>query len=306
MKIIFMGTPEFSVNILKELYRYHDILAVVTKPDNPFLKSTKNQSPVKKFAIENGIKIFQPIKLKEISTELMKLNCDLYLTAAYGNFLPKIILDHKPAINIHASLLPKYRGGSPIQYAIRNGDKTTGISIIHMIKKMDAGNVIKMEKIKVDKYDTYTSLSKKLSNLASKMIIKLFEKFGTNLPSGVEQLKADVTYAKNLTRDDEFLSFDQKYLEFDQQLRSLLDKPGGYFDFKNQVVKIFEIKKSDIISDVRPGTIISTKKNLTIKIKDSCIDILKIQLSGKKVMKIQDFLNGQSIFVKGDIIGDLK
>ena len=162
MKIIFMGTPEFSVNILKELYRYHDILAVVTKPDNPFLKSTKNQSPVKKFAIENGIKIFQPIKLKEISTELMKLNCDLYLTAAYGNFLPKIILDHKPAINIHASLLPKYKGLNTHQRVLENNETKTGCTVHYVNQEMDGGKIILQREVEISAEDTETSVSKKV------------------------------------------------------------------------------------------------------------------------------------------------
>lgn len=304
MNIVFMGTPEFARVILKRLIDTYNVVGVVTQPDTfKGRKKIPSQSPVKELALKHHIPVFQPKQLSKDYEDILKLNADMYITAAYGQFVPRIILQDKPNINVHGSLLPTYRGGAPIQYAIQDGIKETGVTIMHMVSKMDAGNIIRQKVIPILKTDTYTSLSKKMSDIGATLLIEVLSEYGNNLPKGMKQDETKVTFAYTLKREDERLHYHMTCDQFIDKMRALLDDPVGHIEVNHIPMKIYDAKKSDIIKHVPTGTVISTKKRLTIQLKDGAIDILKIQAPGKKPLMIEQFLNGQSLFVENTILG---
>ena len=300
MKIVFMGTPQFAKVILESLIQSHNVIGVVTQPDRLVgRKKVPTPSPVKELALKHQIDVYQPMSLRQDYEAIKALNPDVFITAAYGQFVPKTLLESKPNINVHGSLLPMYRGGAPIQYAIKDGLTETGVTIMHMVNKMDAGNIIDQEALPIEPNDTYTSLSFKMSQLGAKLLLKVLHTYGANLPIGTSQDVSKVTFAYTLKREDEHLRYDQTCEQFINQMRALLDQPVGHILVKDMPVKIYDAKKSDIIKRVEPGTVIHTKKQLTIQLKDGAVDILTIQLPGKKVLTIEQFLNGQNIFYDG-------
>lgn len=304
MKIVFMGTPNFAVPILKKLIdNEYQILLVVTQPDKMVgRKKVITPSPVKLLALENNLEVFQPEVLKNDYQKIIDLKPDLIITAAYGQMLPKLLLDEVTSINVHGSLLPKYRGGAPIQYALFDGLEETGISIMYMKMKMDSGDIIKQAKIKIDESDNYESLSNKLSYLGSNLLIDVLNKYKLKEITSYPQDEKGITYAYNLTREDEIIDFNLTSKEIINKIRGLSPNIGGSFKIENTIVKVFLAKESDIINNHMPGTILEVDKRLLIKTKDSSLEILEIQEAGKKKMKIKDYLNGQKIFEINKII----
>lgn len=303
MKIIFMGTPAFAEPILNMLIETFEVLAVITQPDQQVgRKKVMMMSPVKTLALKHDIPVLQPLKLKDAIDDVLAYNADIYITAAYGQFVPLGILKHKPCINVHGSLLPKYRGGAPIQYAIKDGLKETGVTIMHMVKKMDAGAIIKQQSMPIEAEDTYTTLSSKMSLIGAQVLKEVLETYGTQLPSGCPQDEKEVTFAYTLKREDERLSFHASAQAFIDHMHALKDQPIGHIIHRGIPIKIYEAKKSDIISNKAPGTIILSKKTLTICCREGAVDILALQLPGKKRLSIEAFLNGQNMFQDGQII----
>lgn len=300
MKIIFMGTPEFATNSLQALIDNNfEILAVVTQPDK--FQGRKQEviySPVKKLALENGLKVLQPNNIREEYKEIIALNADLIVTAAYGQILPQELLDAIPAINVHGSLLPKYRGGAPIQYALFDGLKKTGVTIMDMAFKMDSGDIILQDEVLIEDSDNYETLSNKLAILGANLLIDVLN---NNYPRR-KQIESEVTYAYTLKRVDEFLDF---YLDADMvinRLRGLMPNIGGSFIIGDNIIKVFNLKKSDIIKDGQVGEVFLTNKKFLVKTKTAWLEILEIQVPGKKRMKVAAFLNGQKIIKSGDLI----
>ncbi len=303
MKIVFMGTPLFAVPILEKLNSVHDILLVVTQPDKPVgRKKVMSSSPVKEKAISLGIPVFQPIRLRNEYKAVLDLNPDLIITAAYGQMLPKALLNAVEAINVHGSLLPKYRGGAPIQYALFDGLKETGITIMYMAYLMDSGDIIKQKSLKIDEEDNYDSLSYKLSLLGSQMILDAIDDFQANRIHRTPQNQEEVTFAYTLKRNDEKIDFNQTSSVIVNRIRGLSPEPGAYAYLKNNLIKFYRARISDIIdSEARPGTVIENNKKLLIATLDGAVEILEIQVPGKRQMATSDFLNGQTIIHKGDV-----
>lgn len=303
MKVVLMGTPEFAVPIFEKINEVHEVLLVVTQPDKPTgRKKTLTESPVKRAALAMGLEVFQPEKLKNDYQRIIDLNPDLLVTAAYGQMLPKALLDAIPAINVHGSLLPKYRGGAPIQYALFDGCEYTGITIMHMAFQMDSGDIIKQEKIRIEPSDNYGSLSHKLSLLGSQMILGVLEDISNGKAKRVQQNPEDVSFAYTIKRSDEHLDFNQNADAIVNKIRGLSPEPGGYVHFKNQLIKFYRAQISDIIDvEQKPGTVLESFKRLLIQAKDRPVEILEIQVQGKKRMAIKDFLNGQTIIQPGDV-----
>lgn len=303
MKIVFMGTPLFAKTILQSLVKEHEVIAVVTQPDQKVgRKKILTPSPVKAFALVHDIKVFQPVKLSQSYDDIMSLNADIYITAAYGQFVPNALLKHKPSINVHGSLLPAYRGGAPIQYAIKDGLKKTGVTIMHMVRKMDAGNIISQVEVPITRDDVYSTLSKKMSEIGAKELLNVLDTYGVNLPVGNTQDENKVTFAYTLKREDERLLLHHTVNHFLNHMRSLLDEPVGHIIVNDVPIKIYDAKKSDIMSNEEPGTVIKAKKQLTIQLKDGAVDILSLQLPGKKRLQVRDFLNGQNLFKEGMLL----
>lgn len=302
MKIIFMGTIDFSLTILEKLNKKYPVGLVVTQPDAKVgRKQVLKENPVKIFAKENNIPVFQPYKLSKDFQTIVDFKPELIITAAYGQMVPNEVLDLCPAINIHGSLLPKRRGGAPIERAIIEGDKETGITVIYMAEKMDSGDIIKQRKIPILN-DTKTTLYNKLSHLGADLLLEVMEDFIKGSLKSYPQDASLVTYSYNLKKEDEYLDFNKTSKEIINHLNGLLDEPGGSIFVDDIRIKIYEAKKHDIISKEAPKTILSTDKELVIKTADGALSILTLQQQGKQKMNILNYLNGQRIFKKGDKI----
>ncbi len=303
MKLVFMGTPVFSVPILEALIKHHEVLLVVTQSDKPVgRKRVLTESPVKKCAIENNIPVFQPEKLREDYQRILDLKPDILITAAYGQMLPKALLNQVKAINVHGSLLPKYRGGAPIQYALFDGLKETGISIMHMAYQMDSGDIIKQAKVEISDDDNYETLSHKLSLKGRQMIIDVLDDLSHGKTERKPQDASQVTFAYIIKRNDEFLDFKQTTKKVINRVRGLSPEPGAHAYIGNHLIKFYSVSNSDIIKgEAKPGTILENKKKLVIATLDGAVEILEIQVPGKKQMAVRDFLNGQTMINIGDV-----
>lgn len=303
MKIVFMGTPSFALPTLEMLHQRFGVSLVVTQPDKVVgRKKIITKSPVKEFAIKHGIDVFQPLKLSKDYERIVKLKPDLIVTAAYGQMIPTAVLDLATSINVHGSILPKYRGGAPVQYAIKNGDKTTGVTIMYMAPKMDSGDIIDCEEVEILETDTTDSLMRRLSivgrDLLDRTILSIINQTNNRIP----QDETQVTFAYTIKPEEEFLDFTKTTKEVMNHLRSLLDEPGGSIFVNNTRIKVYEIEKSDIISSRNPGEVVKVTKQFLVKTKDGVVRLKKIKPEGKKLMNDTDFLNGQKIICEGDII----
>ena len=305
MRIVFMGTPKFSVPILEALIKEYEVVLVVTQPDKEVgRKRVLTPSPVKELALSNNIEVFQPVKIKEDYQKIIDAKPDIIITAAYGQIIPKVILDYPKykCINVHASLLPKYRGGAPIHWAIINGDEYAGVTIMYMAEKMDAGDIITQDKLLIES-DNTTILTDRLSILGRDLLLKTIPLIVSNNIEPIKQNESDVTFAYNISKEDEKINFNNTCIMVYNQIRGLSDIPGGYCTYNDKKVKIYsstyEIK--DINGEI--GEIVDINKRLGIKVKNGVIYPLTIQLEGKNKMSIKDFYNGMPNYFKlGDII----
>ena len=305
LKVVFMGTPEFSVNILKKLIENTNVIGVVSQPDKLVgRKRELKASPVKELAIENNIKVFQPVKIREDYEDILKLEPDMIVTCAYGQLIPEEILNFPKygCINVHASLLPKLRGGAPIHHAIIDGYKETGITIMYMDKGMDSGDIITQSKIKIDEFDTYKTLHDKLSILGSNLLIETIPDIVTGNINRIKQNQDEVTFGYNIKREEEQIDFNKTMKEVYNQIRGLNPDPGSYFLLNEKTIKVFEATFEENLEyqDKENGTIVKvSKKAIYVKVKDGLIEILEIMPEGKKRMPVVSFLNG----VKEDLVG---
>lgn len=305
MKIVFMGTTDFSLIVLKKLHEKYPVGLVVTQPDK---KVGRRQeivySPVKKWALEENIDVFQPFSILNSYEEILNYQPDLIVTAAYGQIIPSEVLNSSICLNVHGSILPKRRGGAPVQRAIMEGDKTTGITLMHMVYEMDKGDIIAQEEIDITLDDTTTILMDKLAYIGADLLIKYLPSIIDGTAPRIKQDENEVTFSYNLTKEDEIINFNKKTFLVLRKLNGLLNEPGGAFYHQGERIKVYKLKKSDIIKDEAPGTVLSINKRLTIKTKDGAVDILEIQSPGKRRMNIRDYLNGQRLFKKGDVINE--
>ncbi len=306
MNVIFMGTPEFSVPILDEINKVHNITLVVTQPDSYNIKKKEYiYSPVKKWAIEKNISIFQPEKIRDDYEKILNTPCDIIVTAAYGQIVPEVILNYPrlKAINVHGSLLPKYRGGAPIQRSIINGDDKTGITVMYMAKKMDAGDILYQKELPILDSDNQDTIFSKLSIMASSFINDIIEKLDKNELKPISQDEDKVTYAYNLTKEDEHIDFNKSARSVFNQIRGLNSNPTGYFIIDNENIKVYtSIEKNDEICynnmldfNPKPGMVVGINKDsFDVLCGDGkVISILEIKLPGRNRMRVRDFLNGQ-------------
>ena len=302
MKIVFMGTPEFACPILEMLTQKHQVLMVVTQPDKPVgRKKILTPSPVKILAESLNIPVFQPTSLKSDYQSIIDLKPDFLITAAYGQMLPKALLDVLPALNVHGSLLPKYRGGAPIQYALFDGLKETGVTIMYMAFQMDSGDIIEQEKVSIAENDNYLSLSKKLSLIGAKLLDKVLIDLSKGIIHRTPQKENDVTFAFTLKHHDEHIDFNQTTDIILNRLKGLTPEPGGYALINGHQIKIYQMKKSDIINHAgEPGVILDAKKSFIVSTLDGAVELIEIQVPGKRKMHVKDFLNGQNIIKTGD------
>ena len=306
--IVFMGTPEFAVPILQSLIDNpeYDVQAVLTQPDHHIgRKRTLHQSPVKELAEQYNIEVLQPAKLSK-SPEMEKiisLQPDLMITAAYGQFLPtKLLAAAKiAAINVHGSLLPKYRGGAPIQYSIINGDKETGVSIMYMVKKMAAGDIISQRSIPIEDTDDSGTMFKKLSLLGRDLLLETLPKLISGDVNPVAQDPDKVVFSPNITSEQEQIDFRLPARLIDAKVRGLRPAPLGNMVIDGLRTKIYDVTPLEEKTDLEPGKVVRvTKHQLVIAAGDrTTYQINKLKPAGKKAMDITSYLNGHKDIIEG-------
>lgn len=297
MKIVFMGTPEFSVPILEGLIENHDVIGVVTQPDkevgrNHVIKFSK----VKEVALANDIRVFQPIKIREDYDDIVKLNPDLIVTCAYGQIIPKVLLDLPKygCINVHASLLPKLRGGAPIHRAILNGDMKTGITIMYMDEHMDTGDIIQSEEVLIEKDDTVGTLHDKLSVMGKELLLNVLNKYKDGNFPHVRQDDSEATYAPIIKREDELVDFNKTSLEIYNKIRGLNPFPVAYATLDGKVMKLYASSiKDNVYTSKKNGEIVRVYSDgIGVSTRDSEIVITEIKPEGKRKMSVKEYLNG--------------
>ena len=297
LKIIFMGTPEFAVPVLKELIKKNlDIAHVYTQPPKKSNRGLKiEKTPVHLEAEKNNLKVHYPSSLKneEELDFFKKIEPDLVIVVAYGQIIPEnfLNLSKKGFINIHASLLPHWRGAAPIQRAIMNGDEFTGISIMKIEKGLDSGPVMLSKKIEINNQLNYGLLSNQLSLLGSKLIVKAINLIDEDKAKFEEQDHAKATHAKKITHEDEEINWNNEAHKIVRQINALNPTPGAWFSFKNERIKIW---KAEVINQ-KGNTGTTLNDNLLIACKDFAVQVLEIQRPGKKIQKVKEFLLGYKI-----------
>lgn len=304
MKIVFMGTPDFAKNILQGLVEAgHEVTGVYTQPDKPKGRSGQPvPSPVKEYAQTVGIAVYQPEKIKkEEEVALLKtIPADIFVVAAYGQILSQKILDIPKfgCINAHGSLLPKYRGSSPIQRAIANGDEKTGVTLMKMDKGMDSGDIIAMSEIKIEDADNEITMYDKLSFLAKDLVLEYLPLIESGKATYTPQNADEVTFAPMLKKEDGLLSFDLPARLLDCKVRGFLAWPTAYMYFGGKLLKIYRsaVRGKDefanITDELANGTFVKLKKNLLVATSEGFLELLEVQPEGKKRMPAMDFANG--------------
>lgn len=301
MKIIFMGTPEFSKPILEALIEKYDVELIVTQPDR-HLGNKVIEPIIKKIGLANNIKVFQPQKIRKEYQEIIDLKPDMIITCAYGQIIPKALLDYPKygAINIHASLLPKLRGGAPIHHAIIDGYDKTGITIMYMNDKMDEGDIILQKETQITDEDTTNSLHDRLSLIGRDLILEAIPKIVKGEIKRIKQNEEEATYGYNISREDEKINFLKTKREIFNQIRGLNSYPGAYTIFNGKILKVWESKIGTSNKEGQIGEITNIYDDgIGIKCSDGEIILTQVQLEGKKRQTAKEFINGH----KNELIG---
>lgn len=303
MKIVFMGTPEFGVPILEKLASKYDVCLVVSQPDRVKKKGVYLNTPVKEAALKLNIPVFQPEKIGLDYKIIEDMNADVLVTAAYGQYIPsKILKLFKKTINVHGSLLPLHRGGAPIQRSIINGDEKTGVTIMEMAKKLDAGKMYAKQEYVILDDDTNTDVFNKLSLIGADLLMENIEDIYNENNLGEVQDEALATYSPNLRPEEEIIDFNKSAYLVMRQINGLSLEPGAYFVFNGVKVKVFKASVVEYNGNETPGTILSLKKKVWVKTLDNAVSLDLLLLPGKKMSKAIDFVNGQKLFKEKDVI----
>lgn len=304
LKIIFMGTPEFGAIILEGLIKkeYKPVL-VITSPDKPIgRKQVLTPSLVKVFAQKYGISVIQPLKIKDAKNKIEKLNPDLIILAAYGKIIPKEILDipKHGSLNIHPSLLPRWRGPSPVQYTILNGDKETGVTIMKMAEKVDSGSILAQKEIKLEGNETDDTLHDKLGKLGADLLVETIAKWLKGEIKEKTQDESKATYTKILKKEDGRINWQKSAKEIERQIRAFYPWPGTFALAENKIIKILKgriLKTLDSTTYPVGKTLVAPQNHLCVQTGEGFLVIERLQLEGKKEMNSEDFLRGHPDFI---------
>lgn len=288
MKLILLGNGNFTKEILNKLIPHHEVLALVVKNLPKFNKETKG---LIEFAKENGIEVIFTANLKETLPELLRLSPDKLITASFGMWITKEVLTAFEVINVHTSLLPKYRGGAPVFWAIYNQEKTTGVSIMQTVLKMDAGPVYSQAKVEIKETDNFTTLNQKLAQSGGDLLISVLANLDKIKPA--DQTEKDATFAYIPAKKLEKLDFMQENKQVLAQINANADKPGAYFLQNSTIFKVFRAALSE--KTLEPGLIEVNAKRMFIGCANGSVEILLIQKDGKKILSVKDFLNGNNL-----------
>ncbi len=309
-RIIFMGTPDFAVPVLDALIEAsYEVVLVVSQPDRP--KGRKREltaPPVKDAALKYNIPVFQPEKLVDEYETLLTYEADIIVTAAYGQLLPKALLEYPPfeCINVHASLLPELRGGAPIHYAILEGKTETGISIMYMAEKLDAGDIISQEKVTIGKTDHVGIMHDRLSEVGANLLIETLPSIFARTNKRIVQNEAKVSFAPNISREQEQINWNNPHDQVYNQIRGLHPWPVAYTVFAGSRMKIWWGEPTDeIFTGKKPGEIVAVEGETAFIVacgNEKGVRIIEVQPAGKKRMAVSEFLRGNPEQVQ---VGDL-
>lgn len=311
MKVIFLGTPDFSVPTLKAIIKsHHQLLAVVTQPDKPSGRGERlSYSPVKQVALENNLKVLQydKIRLQGVD-DLKRLAPDIMVTCAFGQILSQEIIDIAPhgIINVHASLLPKYRGAAPIQWSILNGDKETGVTIMQTEAGIDTGDIIAVEKTIISPEETAGELFDRLSFIGAELLVRTLDDIEQGTATFTPQDHSSATHVKMLKKSDGMLDFKNNCETLVNFVRGMNPWPCAYTFLHDKMLKVYKAEKVEDVDDSQyaDGQIMfaDSKNGLVVKCKSGALRLCVIQIEGKKRMKDTDFVIGQRINIAEKII----
>lgn len=302
MKIVFMGTPLFAISSLEMLIEKHQVVAVVTQPDRPKGRGKKMVFPVvKEKALEHNIPVFQPESAKspEFISELKKFGADIFIVAAYGQILTEEVLNIPKygSVNVHGSLLPKYRGAGPIQWSVINGDRVTGVTIMHMAKGLDSGDMISKAEMEISDEDTYGTLSQRMAEVGAKLLEKTLVEIENGTAKREPQNHVESTYAPMLTRETGHIDWSKTSTEISCLVRGLDPQPGAYTIYNDEVLKVWKVEVLDkTYTDNAFGEIVETnKKGFVVKTADTSVLVAVVQAKGGKVMNTDAYMRGHSV-----------
>jgi methionyl-tRNA formyltransferase len=298
MKIIFFGTPDFAVSSLRKLFSgNHKVEAVVTAPDKERGRGRKiSYTPVKEFAVENGLGILQPNNLKdpEFVEQLKSYSADLFVIVAFKILSPEVFtIPPKGSFNLHASLLPKYRGAAPIQWSLINGEKETGVTTFFLKEKVDTGNILSRKKVKIDEEDNFETLHNKLMELGAELVLETVKQIENGEIKELPQDDSLATPAPKITKETCEINWDKPAESIHNLIRGLSPIPGAFFIKNSKLYKIYESKV--VLKNLKPGEVEQTKNNLIIGCGENALQILELQPEGRNRMSAEEFLRGYSL-----------
>ena len=305
IKIVFMGTPIFCVPILESLIEKYNVVGVVSQPDKAVgRKHIMQNTPIKEVALKENIEVFQPQKIKEDYQKVLEWKPDLIVTCAYGQIIPEELLNYPKygCINVHASLLPKLRGGAPIHKSIIDDYGKTGITIMYMDKQMDTGDIISQKETVIDESDDLETLSNRLSKIGTELILETIPKILSGENDRIKQNNEEATYAYNIKREEEHIDFNKSSREIFNLVRGLYPVPGANTIIDDQEMKVYKVRITDrVFMEKKNGEITQIYKDgIGVSTKDGEIVLLDIKPFGKKRMLARDFLIGTN---KEELIG---
>jgi len=308
MRVVFMGTPDFAVGTLEAIIEAgHEVVLVVTQPDKPKGRSGALQfPPVKECAVAHGIEVFQPVKIRlEENVEYLKnYDADIFVVAAFGQILPKSLLDMPKhgCINVHASLLPKYRGAAPIQWAVINGDPVTGVTIQQMDIGVDTGDIIVTKELAIEADETGGGLFDKLAVVGAEACLEAMEQIANGTATRTPQNHEEATHVSMISKEFGIIDWHKSAVEIERLIRGLNPWPSAYTKLDGKTFKIWKAEVVEENTDAKPGTIVAVEKNsLKVQTGEGVLSLLEVQLEGKKRMDAGSFLRGYSV-AKGIVL----
>ncbi len=302
IRVLFMGTPDFAVGCLDMLLSREDIeiVGVVTQPDRQSGRGYKLLPPaVKVYALEKELEVFQPLTVKDEAFEsfIKEKNPDLIIVIAYGRIIPKFVLEYPKygCINVHGSILPKYRGAAPIQWAVLNGEEETGVTTMMMDEGLDTGDMLVVKKLPIGEFDTSGTMFEKLAEISKDALSETIDLIKSGKLVRVPQNHSEMTYAPMISKEMSYIDFNKTAKEVCCHIKGMNPMPGAKITVNGKIVKILMAKVVEKESE-KAGVVVECKDRLVISCKDKNIEVLKIQPEGKKQMDIEDFLKGNNIF----------
>ncbi len=305
IKIVFMGTPIFAKEILKSLIEEkYNVVGVVSQPDRKVgRKKEIKYTPVKEVAVENNIPVYQPENIKKEYTFLEEIKPDIIITAAYGQIVPEEVLNLPSieCINVHGSLLPKYRGGAPIHYAIINGDKKTGVTIMKMVKEMDAGDIISQKEFQIKKDDTLEIVHDNMVEVAKDLLKETLPNIINDNYTIIKQDESKVVFSPTIKREEEKIDWSKDGIDIYNQIRGMNPWPVAYSQINGKKFKFFTTKFIEDVNKKESGLITDiTKEAISVEVKGGILKLIDFQIEGKKKVNIQDFINGNNFIEIGN------